>query len=341
MKFLVTGHAGFIGFHVARALLAEGHDVLGIDSLTDYYDPGLKRRRLALLADQKSFTHAEFALEDHSRLLATFESFRPDIVIHLAAQAGVRYSIENPRAYMSANVMGSFNILEACRAFPVRHLLMASTSSAYGANDKYPFEETDRAVHPITLYAASKGAMELMAHSYAHLFAIPVTAFRFFTVYGPWGRPDMAYFLFTRKILAGEPIELFNHGETWRDFTYIDDLVTSIRLLADIPPPQVAARAGLAPLAGDTLSPVAPYRLVNIGAGRPEKLTDLVDAIEAALGVRAERILKPLPKGDVLKTFARAELLFALTAHKPATPLATGIEAFVHWYRSAFNASPL
>lgn len=337
MKCLVTGHAGFIGFHVTRRLLAEGHRVLGIDAMTDYYDVALKQRRLGELAGSEALESRFFPLEDHEALLAAFEAFRPDVVIHLAAQAGVRYSIENPRAYMSANVMGSFNILEACRAFPVRHLLMASTSSAYGANDKFPFEETDRAVHPITLYAASKGAMELMAHSYAHLFAIPVTAFRFFTVYGPWGRPDMAYFIFTRKILAGEAIDIFNHGESWRDFTYIDDLVTSIRLLADVPPPAVEARGGSTPLAGDTLSPVAPYRLVNIGAGHPEKLTDLVAAIETSLGIAAKKNFRPLPKGDVVKTFAKADLLEALTGQKPATRLDAGIDAFVRWYRTHFN----
>lgn len=337
MRCLVTGDAGFIGFHVAHRLLAEGHDVLGIDSITDYYDVDLKHRRLALLNDRPGFTHETLALEDHTGLLDAFQRFRPEIVIHLAAQAGVRYSVENPRAYVSANILGTFNVLEACRANPVRHLMLASTSSAYGAAEKVPFEEVDRAVHPITLYAASKGAAELMAHSYAHLFTIPTTAFRFFTVYGPWGRPDMAYFLFTRKILAGEPIDLNNNGKTWRDFTYIDDLVTSIRLLCDAVPPGPDARAGLAPIPGDTLSPVAPYRLVNIGAGQPAKLTDLVGALEQALGVTARVNPRPLPPGDVIRTFASAELLAALTGQKPATPLSVGIPAFVRWYRSHYN----
>jgi UDP-glucuronate 4-epimerase len=337
MRCLVTGDAGFIGFHVARRLLAEGHDVLGIDSITDYYDVDLKHRRLAILKDMPGFTHETLALEDHAGLLGAFARFRPDIVIHLAAQAGVRYSVENPRAYVSANILGTFNVLEACRAHPVRHLMLASTSSAYGAAEKVPFEEADRAVHPITLYAASKGAAELMAHSYAHLFAIPTTAFRFFTVYGPWGRPDMAYFLFTRKILAGEPIDLNNNGETWRDFTYIDDLVTSIRLLADAVPPGPDTRAGMAATPGDTLSPVAPYRLVNIGAGQPAKLTELVGALEQALGLTARVNPRPLPPGDVIRTFASAELLAALTGQKPATPLAVGIPEFVRWYRSHYN----
>jgi UDP-glucuronate 4-epimerase len=331
LRILVTGHAGFIGFHLAAALLGEGHAVHGLDCVNDYYDVNLKHRRLALLKDRPGFSETRASLEDHAGLLALFERFRPEVVVHLAAQAGVRYSVENPRAYLGANMVGSFNLLEACRAFPVQHLLLASTSSAYGANEKFPFEETDRAVHPMTLYAASKGAMELMAHAYAHLFGTPTTAFRFFTVYGPWGRPDMAYFLFTRAILEGKPISLFNHGESWRDFTFIDDLVASIRRLIDCVPPGVEARAGPAPI------PVAPYRLVNIGAGRPEKVTSLVDALEQALGVPAQRELKPRPPGDVVKTFANADLLFALTGQRPATPLGEGIARFVEWYRSHYN----
>jgi len=337
MRYLVTGDAGFIGFHVARRLLGEGHEVLGIDGLTDYYDVDLKHRRLSLLGEEKGFRHQTMMLEDNAALTASFHEFRPDVVIHLAAQAGVRYSIENPRAYIDANIVGSFNILEACRAHPVRHLLLASTSSAYGANDKYPFEESDPAIHPITLYAATKASAELMAHCYAHLFGTPTTAFRFFTVYGPWGRPDMAYFLFTRKILGGEPIEIFNHGESWRDFTFIDDLVTSILRLGEAPPPRADARVGIASIPGDTLSPVAPYRLVNIGAGQPAKLTTLVEELEKALGVEATKILKPLPPGDVVKTFASADLLEAITGQKPGTPLSVGIPAFVRWYRAHYN----
>lgn len=337
MRYLVTGDAGFIGFHVARRLLDGGHEVLGLDGMTDYYDVDLKKRRLALLAGYPGFSHRTMMLEDHAGLLEAFGHFRPESVIHLAAQAGVRYSIDNPRAYVSANIIGTFNILEACRAHPVAHLLLASTSSAYGANEKYPFEETDRAVHPITLYAASKASAELMAHSYAHLFGTPTTAFRFFTVYGPWGRPDMAYFLFTKKILEGEPIDVFNNGESWRDFTYIDDLVTSILHLADKVPPAADARGGMTPIAGDTLSPVAPYRLVNIGAGQPQKVADLIDEIEGALGLEAIRVMKALPPGDVIRTFASAELLFGLTGQKPSTPLSTGVPEFVRWYRQHYN----
>ncbi|HEY8565433.1 MAG TPA: NAD-dependent epimerase/dehydratase family protein [Beijerinckiaceae bacterium] len=337
MRVLVTGAAGFIGFHLARRLLAEGHTVTGLDALTPYYDPALKRRRLDQLAEAENFSFAEVALENHAALNEVFGAARPERVFHLAAQAGVRYSIENPRAYLDANLVGTFNLLEACRAHPVGHLMLASTSSAYGANSKIPFEETDPAVHPITLYAATKASTELMAHSYAHLFAIPTTAFRFFTVYGPWGRPDMAYFLFTRAILASEPIRLFNHGESRRDFTYVDDLIEAILRLAAQVPPAPDAREGATPLLGDTLSPAAPYRLVNIGAGRPVRLTDFVAEIERALGLGAKRVLEPLPPGDVEQTFASADLLERLTGYRPTTPLSTGIPAFVAWYRRHYN----
>lgn len=337
MKFLVTGTAGFIGFHLARRLLDEGHEVVGIDGITTYYDVSLKHRRLALLNDRPNFTQHEMLLEDESRLLQIFADYRPDNVVHLAAQAGVRYSIDNPRAYISANVVGTFNILEACRAHPVRHLLLASTSSAYGANDKFPSEETDKSVHPITLYAATKISTELMAHCYSHLFNIPTTAFRFFTVYGPWGRPDMAYFSFAKNILAGKPIDVFNNGESYRDFTYIDDLVESIRRLVGTVPPFPGDRAALPALPADSLSPVAAYRLVNIGGGQPVKLIDFVDQIEKSLGVRAERIMKPKPPGDVERTFASAELLESLIDYKPSTPISVGIPAFVDWYRKNIN----
>ncbi len=297
MRILVTGHAGFIGFHVADALLGEGHQVHGLDCVNDYYDVNLKLRRLALLQERPGFSETRASLEDHEGLLALFARFRPEVVIHLAAQAGVRYSVENPRAYLGSNMVGSFNLLEACGLFPVQHLLLASTSSAYGANEKFPFEETDRAVHPITLYAASKGAMELMAHSYAHLFCTPTTAFRSSRSMAPGAGRTWRIFLFTRAILEGRPIQLFNHGESWRDFTFINDLVTSIRRLMDCVPPAASAREGLAQLPGDSLSPVAPYRLVNIGAGRPEKVTSLVDALEQALGVAAKARVEAAPAG--------------------------------------------
>jgi UDP-glucuronate 4-epimerase len=337
MRYLVTGSAGFIGFHLARRLLADGHEVAGLDSVTPYYDVLLKRRRLALLQESPAFTPLESPLEDEAAVMRAFTDLRPDAVMHLAAQAGVRHSIENPRAYISANIVGTFNLLEACRHHPVQHLMLASTSSAYGANEKIPFEETDKSVHPITLYAATKASGELMAHSYAHLFDIPTTAFRFFTVYGPWGRPDMAYYIFTRKILAGEPIEIFNHGESYRDFTYVDDLVEAIVRLTAAPPSRPQERAGAHTSAIDTLSPVAPYRMVNIGGGRPVKLTEFVDEIERALGVPAQRVLKPLPPGDVVTTYASADLLERLIGYRPDTPLSVGIPAFVEWYRRHVN----
>jgi UDP-glucuronate 4-epimerase len=337
MKVLVTGAAGFIGFHLARRLLDQGAEVVGLDGMTDYYDVLLKERRRAQLADYSGFSFHQVMLEDSEAVSRVFAEHRPERVFHLAAQAGVRYSIEQPRSYIAANVVGTFNILEACRHHPVGHLMLASTSSAYGANAKYPFEETDSAVHPITLYAATKASTELMAHCYAHLFDIPVTAFRFFTVYGPWGRPDMAYFKFARSILNGKPIEVFNYGDCWRDFTYVDDLIDSIIMLSGIVPPAPDARAQTTPAPGDTLSPVAPYRLVNIGGGQPVRLTDFIDEIEKALGITAIRELKPLPPGDVVKTFASADLLVSLTGQKPSTPLSVGIPRFIEWYRGNQN----
>ncbi|MGU3539196.1 NAD-dependent epimerase/dehydratase family protein [Methylobacterium sp. A54F] len=335
MRVLVTGSAGFIGFHLCRRLLAEGHAVTGLDGFSDYYDVALKRARHALLAEDPRFEPVEGRLEAPGLLRDLMGRIAPEIVVHLAAQAGVRYSLENPQAYADANLIGSFNLLEAVRAHPVRHLLLASTSSAYGGNTALPFRETDRAVHPLTLYAASKLAMEAMAHSYAHLFAIPTTAFRFFTVYGPWGRPDMALFLFTRKILAGEPIDVFAGGNAERDFTYVDDLVEAIRRLADVIPPSPGAGGPAGP--ADTLSPSAPYRLVNIGGGRPVRLDAMIDCLEAALGRPAERRLMPLPPGDVPRTEASTELLRALIGAVPDTPIGVGIPAFVAWYRTYYG----
>ena len=336
MRVLVTGSAGFIGHALSRRLLAEGHTVTGFDGFSDYYDVGLKRARHADLAASPGFAAVEARLETPGALRETVARTAPEIVVHLAAQAGVRYSLENPDAYVQANLVGTANLLEAVRAHPVRHLLLASTSSAYGGTTEIPFRETDRAVSPLTLYAATKLAGEAMAHSYAHLFAIPTTAFRFFTVYGPWGRPDMALFLFTRKILAGEPIEVFAQGAAERDFTYIDDLVEAMRRLADSPPP--APGAGGPVSAADTLSPVAPYRMVNIGGGRPVRLDAMIDALEAALGREAQRILKPLPPGDVARTHASTALLRDLVGAVPETELSVGIPAFVRWYRDYFSA---
>ena len=333
MTVLVTGSAGFIGFHVARRLLQAGQDVIGVDGFVPYYEPALKIRRDALLREHRGFTGVAKRIEDAEALEKLFAQRQPEIVIHLAAQAGVRHSLEQPRSYIDSNIVGTFNLLEACRRHPPGHLLLASTSSVYGANDAIPFRETDKTAHPLTIYAASKLSMELIAHCHAHLWGLPTTIFRFFTVYGPWGRPDMAYWIFTQKILAGEPIELFDHGRAERDFTYIDDLVESVVRLARTVPPLPAERADGAPIAGDTLSPVAPYRIVNIGRGCPEPITGLVSAIEHALGKTAIAVPRPLPAGDVARTFADAGLLAALTGQSPATTLAEGIPAFVEWYQ--------
>ncbi|ACA17617.1 NAD-dependent epimerase/dehydratase [Methylobacterium sp. 4-46] len=331
MHCVVTGAAGFIGFHLARRLLADGHRVTGIDGLTDYYDVGLKRARLRAL-EGPGFANHVGLLEEPGFFARVMDQARPDILVHLAAQAGVRYSLENPASYVAANVVGTFEVLEGLRAHPVRHALLASTSSVYGGNDRVPFRETDPVARPVSLYAASKVAGESMAHAYAHLWRIPTTAFRFFTVYGPWGRPDMAVFVFTKRILAGEPVEVFDHGRAARDFTYIDDLIESIVRLIDRPP-------GGAPVSeSDSLSPVAPFRVVNIGGGNPATVSDLLDGLEAALGRRATRLLRDLPPGDVPLTQAETGLLRDLIGYAPATPLREGVAAFVDWYR-AYHAN--
>jgi UDP-glucuronate 4-epimerase len=329
MRILVTGAAGFIGFHLCRRLLADGHQVTGVDGMTAYYDPALKDARLAQLTPHGGFTFERAMLEDMGGLTAAFERAQPEAVVHLAAQAGVRYSLENPRAYVDANLVGTFNVLELARGAAVGHLLFASTSSIYGASEKRPFEELDRADYPLTLYAASKKAGELMSHAYSHLWNLPTTAFRFFTVYGPWGRPDMAPWRFAEAIGAGQPIEVYGDGDDiWRDFTYVDDLVEAIvRLIPVIP--QKGAPVG----AMDSLSPVAPWRVVNIGRGEPVRLTDLIAATEASLGKTAQRQQLPVQAGDVPLTFAGAELLQALTGYRPATPLDQGVAAFCTWLR--------
>ena len=333
MRILVTGAAGFIGFHLCRRLLADGHRVFGLDGLTRYYDLTLKDARLAELRPHNTFSFDEVMLEDMAGMIAAFERAAPEVVVHLAAQAGVRYSLENPRAYVDSNLVGTFNVLELAKAAKVGHLLLASTSSIYGASEKRPFEETDRADYPLTLYAASKKAGELMSHSFSHLWDIPTTAFRFFTVYGPWGRPDMSPWIFTEKIEAGKPIEIYGDN-IWRDFTYVADLVEAIvRLIPAVP--EKGAPVG----AMDSLSPIAPWRVVNIGRGEPVKLTDLIAAIEASLGKKAERIQMAMQPGDVPLTFAGAELLEALTGYRPDTDLRDGVRAFCEWYRG--YAQPL
>ena len=332
MRVFITGTAGFIGFHLARLLLAEGHRVAGFDGMTDYYDVRLKRRRHAILHQTPGFTATEAMLEDEAALSAAVSDFAPDVIVHLAAQAGVRYSLENPRAYVDANVTGTLNVMEAARAAGVRHLLMASTSSVYGANEDMPFVETQKADTQLTIYAATKKAGESMGHAWAHIHGLPVTMFRFFTVYGPWGRPDMAYFKFTQAILQGRPIDVYNNGEMWRDFTCVDDLVRAIRLLIDAVPggPETAVE-------GDSLSPAAPFRVVNIGNSDSVRLLDFIAAIEAATGRAAIRNHMPMQTGDVPATWADATLLQTLTGYRPETPLREGLRRFVDWYRDYYD----
>ncbi len=334
-RIFITGTAGFIGFHLAQLLLAEGFRVHGFDGMTDYYDVQLKKRRNATLLQNPNFSATEGMLEDAALIDRVTESFAPDVIIHLAAQAGVRYSLENPRAYIDSNVVGTFNVMEAARRLKVRHLLMASTSSVYGANDEMPFTETEKADTQLTIYAATKKAGESLAHSYAHLWNLPTTMFRFFTVYGPWGRPDMAYFKFVDAILKGRPIDIYNHGDMYRDFTYVGDLVRGIRLLMDAVPERPASRDAIAP--GDSLSPVAPYRIVNIGNSDKVRLTDFIAAIEAALGCEAQRNYMEMQPGDVPATWADAGLLHRLTGYRPQTGVKEGIAAFVAWYRDYYG----
>ncbi|RDC71329.1 NAD-dependent epimerase/dehydratase family protein [Rhodovulum sp. 12E13] len=334
---LVTGAAGFIGYHVSRRLLAEGWRVVGLDAVTDYYDVRLKRARLAELGTFEGFRAVEARLEEPGCLAALMAEERPGTVIHLAAQAGVRYSLEAPRSYVEANLVGTFELLDAARAHPPAHLLMASTSSVYGANTDMPYAETDKADTQLSFYAATKKANEAMAHAYAHLHGLPVTMFRFFTVYGPWGRPDMALFRFVRAIRAGEPIDVYNHGRMRRDFTYVDDLVEALVRLIPVAPPPVDAAERRSAVPGDSLSPVAPWRVVNLGASDPVELGAFIDAVEAALGQPAERRLLPMQPGDVPATWADTTLARALVGEIPPTPLAEGIARFVDWYVARYE----
>ena len=327
---LVTGAAGFIGYHLADRLLAEGCEVVGVDSLNAYYDPRLKQARLARLEGRPGFTFRRLDLAEREATAEAFAALRPKSVVHLAAQAGVRYSIEHPHAYLDANLAGFLNILEGCRHHGIGHLVYASSSSVYGANAKMPFSVHDNVDHPVSLYAATKKANELMAHTYSHLYGLPVTGLRFFTVYGPWGRPDMAMFLFTEAMLAGRPIRVFNHGLMKRDFTYIDDIVEGVRRVLDVPPACNPDWSGMQP---DPGSSTAPYRLYNIGNHQPVELMHLIATLERVLGVTAIKEMLPMQPGDVPATYADIADLSAATGFAPSTPIEVGVERFARWYR--------
>ena len=349
MRVLVTGTAGFIGFHVAKRLLDRGDEVIGIDNINDYYDVNVKYGRLKELGfEEEEFTFAKryqskkypkhtfyrIDLEDKAALEAIFKEYQPTHICHLAAQAGVRYSLTNPDAYIQSNIVGFMNILEACRHYEVKHLAYASSSSVYGLNEKMPFSVEDNVDHPISLYAASKKSNELMAHTYSYLYNIPTTGLRFFTVYGPWGRPDMALFLFTKAILEDRPIDVFNYGKMRRDFTYIDDIVEGVIRVIDNPAKPDSCWSGRRP---NPASSKAPYRIYNIGNGSPVELMDFIEALEEALGKKAKKNMLPLQPGDVPATWADTTALQKDLGYKPNTPVKEGIKEFVKWYRSFYG----
>ncbi len=335
MKILVTGTAGFIGNALAIRLLARGDEVIGIDNLNDYYDVTLKQARLARVQDHKNFTDVRINIEDRAAMAATFKKYQPHKVVNLAAQAGVRYSLQNPHAYIESNILGFTNILEGCRHNGVEHLVYASSSSVYGSNTHMPFSVHHNVDHPVSLYAATKKANELMAHTYAHLYRLPTTGLRFFTVYGPWGRPDMALFMFTKNILAGKPIDVFNHGKHKRDFTYIDDIVEGvIRTLDNVAKPNPAWSSD----DPDSATSNAPYRLYNIGNNQPVELMKYIETLESCLGKKAQYNFLPLQPGDVPATYADIEALEQDVGYKPATTIESGIQRFVDWYRGFYKA---
>ena len=334
MRVLVTGTAGFIGSHVAIRLLERGDEVIGFDNLSDYYDVGIKKARLARFADHPNYTHIQADLADRASVEAVFATHQPHRVVHLAAQAGVRYAAQNPHVYVSSNVTGFLHVLEGCRHHAVEHLVFASTSSVYGANTRMPFSEHQSTEHPLTLYAATKKANEMMAHSYAHLYGIPSSGLRFFTVYGPWGRPDMALFLFTKAILAGEPIKVFNHGRHKRSFTYIDDIVEGVIRTLDVVPTANPDWQGAAP---DPASSNVPYRIYNIGNEQPVELLRYIEVLEDCLGSKANMEMLPLQAGDVPDTEADVSELIRAVDYRPKVSVEEGVRNFVEWYRGYYR----
>ena len=333
MKILITGSSGFIGFHLSKKLLDIGHRVYGYDSMNNYYDVRLKKARYNILKKYKNFSFSKNKLENKNSLEKVFKKFKPSIVIHLAAQAGVRYSIEKPRVYLDSNITGSYNIIEVSKKFNVKHLIMASSSSVYGANKKIPFKETDKTETQLSIYAATKKSNESMAHSYSNIWKVPITMLRFFTVYGPWGRPDMALFKFTKGILANKKIDIYNNGKMYRDFTYIDDIIDGIRLLIN----KIPNHKNFGKYNNDSLSPVAPFRILNIGNTKKVFLLDFIKEIEKVLGKKAIRNYMPLQKGDVKQTLSNTNLLKKLTRYNPKTNYKSGIKKFLNWYLNYYN----
>ena len=334
-NIFVTGSAGFIGFHVCKFLLSKGFNVLGYDAITDYYDVNLKKNRNSILLKSSGFQNITGLLENKDLLLDTIKSFNPDFVIHLAAQAGVRYSIENPESYINSNIIGTFNLLDILKKRGIEHFLMASTSSVYGANEELPFTENQKTDHQISFYAATKKSNELMSHTYSHMYSLPITMFRFFTVYGPWGRPDMALFKFTKQIIENKAIDVYNFGKMKRDFTYVDDIVKAIYLLINKVPRNIKTDQNSYP--NDTLSKVAPWRVVNIGNTKPVELMDYVKAIEKELNMKSKINYLPLQPGDVPETFSNVDLLKQLTGFKPDTDINYGVKQFIKWYKSYYG----
>ena len=335
MKVFITGTAGFIGFHLAKTLLEDGSAVSGFDSMNTYYDVTLKKARNDILKKYDGYEFLTADLKEYEKLKKQIIEFEPDVIVHLAAQAGVRYSLDNPRAYIDSNIIGTFNIIEIAKEFNIEHLLFASTSSIYGGNTEMPFKETHKADLQLTIYSATKKASESMCHSYSHLWGIPITVVRFFTVYGPWGRPDLALFKFVSAILDGRKIDIYNNGDMYRDFTYVGDLVHAIKLLLSVIPPLKSARSEV--VAGDTISPVAPYRVVNIGNGAMVKLSDFVECIENKLGIEAKRNYMEMQMGDVTSTHAETSLLEKLTGYRPNTDIKDGVASFIDWYKEYYR----